>query len=46
MKKIITGNWGGEPIWRYPTAGEALAKELAEERAKELAKELDHAKNT
>lgn len=28
MKKIITGYWGDEPIWRYQTAGEALAEEL------------------
>ena len=34
MKKIITGEWDGEPIWRYQTAGEALVEAL------------DHAKNT
>ena len=28
MKKIILGEWDGLPIWRYQTAGEALADEL------------------
>jgi len=28
MKKIITGNWEGQPIWREQTAGEALLEEI------------------
>lgn len=28
MKKIITGYWDNEPIWRYQTAAEQLLEEL------------------
>lgn len=27
-RKIITGDWDGEPIWRYETAEERLINEL------------------
>ena len=28
MKKIITGEWDGLPIWRYQTVGKLLIEEL------------------
>ena len=31
IKKVITGDWDGEPIWREETSGERLLKVIEEE---------------
>ena len=28
MEKIITGDWDGQPIWRYKTSAEKLLEEI------------------
>lgn len=33
-RKIITGEWDGQTIWRYETAREVLANALYEEQKK------------
>lgn len=34
MKRIITGDWNGEEIWRYQTAEEQLIEELKKRNSK------------
>ncbi len=35
-RKIVTGEWDGETIWRYETAKEVLANALHEEQKKKV----------
>ena len=39
MKKIITGTWDGETIWRYETVYEQLMKEIEKNRVERLQRE-------
>jgi hypothetical protein len=41
MKKIITGNWGGEPIWREETAEDRLRHELNQNKRIEKQGDLE-----
>lgn len=35
-QKVITGDWDGEPIWRYKTAEEVLFEALSEQQKERL----------
>jgi hypothetical protein len=41
IKKIITGYWDGEPIWRYETASEVLVEALRENERKNKREKCD-----
>ena len=44
-KKVITGDWDGQPIWRYQTSGEELSelieKQNDEERSRKISSDAN-----